>query len=254
MAAASTSTITHTSCFLVARPLPSGESPLRQKGARSGGHAARGVVLPSNSTGKHKLLRLSLHATSSGVQPRSHARSVCARALAEDAQDLDEGDDDEDNFEEVDFDFAASVVRETWELVQEATGKDDKLEVGKFFYSILEEISPDIKQIVDEQSAQEAVERRFLELTSELVAATTNTDTLPAKVQAANERFTSYGVDAVSQFPLVAQAVLLTLDEFFHANDFTVEIEEAWVTVLGVFNQLLIDPKGDYFVDVAYDD
>jgi len=174
--------------------------------------------------------------------------------LAEDAQDLDEGDDDEDNFEEVDFDFAASVVRETWELVQEATGKDDKLEVGKFFYSILEEISPDIKQIVDEQSAQEAVERRFLELTSELVAATTNTDTLPAKVQAANERFTSYGVDAVSQFPLVAQAVLLTLDEFFHANDFTVEIEEAWVTVLGVFNQLLIDPKGDYFVDVAYDD
>jgi hypothetical protein len=32
------------------------------------------------------------------------------------------------------------------------------------------------------------------------------------------------------------------------------QIEEAWVTVLGVFNQLLIDPKGDYFVDVSYDD
>jgi hypothetical protein len=28
---------------------------------------------------------------------------------------------------QVDFDFAASVVRETWELVQEATGKDDKV-------------------------------------------------------------------------------------------------------------------------------
>jgi hypothetical protein len=33
-----------------------------------------------------------------------------------------------------------------------------------------------------------------------------------------------------------------------------IKAAEAWVTVLGVFIQLLIDPKGNYFVDVTYDD
>jgi len=33
-----------------------------------------------------------------------------------------------------------------------------------------------------------------------------------------------------------------------------IKAAEAWVTVLGVCMQLLIDPKGDYFLDVRYDD
>lgn len=41
----------------------------------------------------------------------------------------------------------------------------------------------------------------------------------------------------------------MTLDEFFAAGEFSQPVEDAWVTVLGVVDQLVLDPTGDYFVE-----
>ena len=42
----------------------------------------------------------------------------------------------------------------------------------------------------------------------------------------------------------MAQAVLVTLDEFFAPGEFSQPVEDAWVTVLGVVDQLVLDPDG----------
>ena len=44
----------------------------------------------------------------------------------------------------------------------------------------------------------------------------------------------------------MAQAVLVTLDEFFAPGEFSQPVEDAWVTVLGVVDQLVLDPTGAY--------
>ena len=61
----------------------------------------------------------------------------------------------------------------------------------------------------------------FVPFVSEVVDAIADTSTLAAKITAKKKQIDSYGFEATKHFPLVAQSVLLTLDQFFLEGEFT---------------------------------
>lgn len=174
--------------------------------------------------------------------------ATAGKGFGVDAEAMEMDEEDDDGMEEIDFDYAAEVVRETWELFAE-TGPEEQLALGKFFFSVLSELSPETQAVLDKHPAQEELERAFTATVSVLVAATADTRTLPAVVAALISKAENAGVEPPEVFPLAAQAVLVTLDEFFAAGEFSQPVEDAWVTVLGVVDQLVLDPTGDYFVE-----
>lgn len=166
----------------------------------------------------------------------------------EDVEQVGYPSDDEGDYEEVDFGYAASVVSETWELFEEADAEQREA-FGEFFWTLMEEFDPEVQQLVAKQNAQDIVKSGFVPFVSEVVDAIADTSTLPVKITAKKEQFDSYGFEATKHFPLVAQSMLLTLDQFFLEGEFTEAVEDAWVGVMGVIDQVLIDPTQDYFVD-----
>eukprot|EP00238_Polyblepharides_amylifera_P001814 CAMPEP_0196573706 /NCGR_PEP_ID=MMETSP1081-20130531/3568_1 /TAXON_ID=36882 /ORGANISM="Pyramimonas amylifera, Strain CCMP720" /LENGTH=91 /DNA_ID=CAMNT_0041891521 /DNA_START=81 /DNA_END=356 /DNA_ORIENTATION=+ len=82
-----------------------------------------------------------------------------------------------------------------------------------------------------------------------MVHATKNTSTLPGKVKEFNTWLGSHNVDASEKFPIFAEVLLFTLEEFFQEGEFTPQIEGAWISVIGVIDQLILDPNGDFFFD-----
>mmetsp|Transcript_25054 Transcript_25054/g.47664 ORF Transcript_25054/g.47664 Transcript_25054/m.47664 type:complete len:242 (-) Transcript_25054:133-858(-) len=162
--------------------------------------------------------------------------------------DNHQGSEDDDEYEEVDFDYAAEVVSETWQLFVEA-GTEQRTAFGEFFADSVCELAPEVKAAVDRGNLRGQMVSGFVPTTSLVVDATANTATLGAVIKEQSDLMAEYGIDASQQFPSVAQAVLFTLDEFFEDGEFTDQVEDAWAAVLGVVDQILIDPTRNYFVD-----
>ncbi|HSI02566.1 MAG TPA: globin family protein [Reyranella sp.] len=105
------------------------------------------------------------------------------------------------------------------------------------FYGRLFEIAPEVRGMFPDDLSEQKM--KLMAMLGTAVGALTRLDQLLPAVKALGERHASYGVTA-EHFAPVGAALLWTLEQGL-AEDFTLEVKDAWAAVYAVLSSLMIN-------------
>lgn len=127
-----------------------------------------------------------------------------------------------------------ATVRRTWKLA-----KADSARLTKHFYGRLFEIAPQARGLFPEDLREQ---RRKLALSLDaVVTKLDDLNTVIVELTRLGERHAAYGAEP-EHYPIVGEALVWALKEQL-GQEWTPEVEQAWVEIYGIASSVMIDAQ-----------
>lgn len=124
-------------------------------------------------------------------------------------------------------------VRMSWRKLM---GVDPAI-IGDLFYTKLFTDQPRLRKLFPEDMTQQ--NKKLIDMLTSIITSLANPDYLLNDVKTMGKRHIGYGVQP-EHYKMVGQALLWTLQEGLQ-NDWTQEVEEAWISCYDVLSQTMIE-------------